>query len=261
MHLKINRPIIFFDLETTGLQISRDRIVEISILKIFPNGNKELKTWLINPTIPIPKEITEIHGISDEKIKNEPKFKDIAHEIYKLIHNCDLAGYNSNKFDIPLLTEEFLRVGIEFNMKNRKAIDVQNIFHKLESRTLNGAYKFYCGKNLEGAHSAEVDTIATYEILLAQLEKYDDLKNDVDFLSKYSEVRGKCVDVAGFIRYNNEKKEVLSFGKYKNITLEEIWKENPGYFSWINKSDFPLSTKNVMRDFINKMKLNNKFNK
>ena len=259
MNLKLKRPIIFFDLETTGLQIAKDRIVEISILKIFPNGNKEAKTWLVNPTIPIPKETTMIHGISDEKVENEPIFKDIANDIIKLIHNCDFAGYNSNKFDIPLLIEEFLRANIDFDIKGRKSIDVQNIFHKLEKRTLIAAYKFYCGKDLEYAHSAAADTTATYEVLLAQLEKYDQLHNDIEFLAEFSEIRGKCVDVAGFIRYNNEGKEVLSFGKYKNITLEKIWKENPGYFSWINQSDFPQYTKNIMKEFVNKMKLNEKF--
>ena len=259
MNLKLKRPIIFFDLETTGLQIAKDRIVEISILKIFPNGNKESKTWLVNPTIPIPPETTAIHGISNDKIANEPTFKEIANDIIELIHNCDLAGYNSNKFDIPLLIEEFLRAEIDFDMKGIKSIDVQNIFHQLEKRTLTAAYKFYCGKNLEDAHSAEADTTATYEVLLAQLEKYDQLNNDVEFLSEFSEIRGKCVDAAGFIRYNNEGKEVLSFGKYKNITLEQIWKDNPGYFSWINQSDFPLYTKNIMKDFANKMKLNEKF--
>ena len=259
MNLKLKRPIIFFDLETTGLQIAKDRIVEISILKIFPNGNKESKTWLVNPTIPIPPETTAIHGISNDKIANEPTFKEIANDIIELIHNCDLAGYNSNKFDIPLLIEEFLRAEIDFDMKGIKSIDVQNIFHQLEKRTLIAAYKFYCGKNLEDAHSAEADTTATYEVLLAQLEKYDQLNNDVEFLSEFSEIRGKCVDAAGFIRYNNEGKEVLSFGKYKNITLEQIWKDNPGYFSWINQSDFPLYTKNIMKDFVNKMKLNEKF--
>ena len=168
MNLKLEKPIVFFDLETTGLQISKDRIVEISILKVFPNGNQESKTWLVNPTIPIPKETTDIHGISDEKVANEPTFNELSKEISNLIHNCDLGGYNSNKFDIPLLAEEFLRSGIDFDMKNRKAIDVQNIFHKMEQRTLVAAYKFYCDKDLTNAHSAEADTTATYEVLLSQ---------------------------------------------------------------------------------------------
>ena len=260
MNLKLEKPIVFFDLETTGVQIAKDRIVEISILKVFPNGNKESKTWLVNPTIPIPEETTAIHGISDEKVANEPTFNELAKEISELIHNCDLGGYNSNKFDIPLLAEEFLRSGIDFDMKNRKAIDVQNIFHKLEQRTLVAAYKFYCDKDLTNAHSAEADTIATYEVLLSQLDKYDELENNVSFLSEFSERGGKFADMAGFIRYNKEEEEILSFGKYRGITLKEIWNENPGYFSWIQNADFPLYTKNVMKNFVDKIRLENKFN-
>ena len=260
MKLKLKKPIIFFDLETTGVQIAIDRIVEIAILKVFPNSNTESKTWLVNPTIPIPVEITAIHGISEERIANEPTFKELAPEISELIDNCDLAGYNSNKFDIPLLAEEFLRVGIDFDITNRKTIDVQNIFHKLEQRTLIAAYQFYCNKNLINAHSAKADTTATYEILLAQLDKYEELKNDVDFLAEFSEIGGKFADMAGFIRFNEKGEEVLSFGKYRNVTLEKIWNDNPGYFSWINQADFPLYTKNVMRNFAMKMKLQNKFN-
>ena len=259
MKLNLKRPIVFFDLETTGLNISSDRIVEISILKIYPNGNKESKTWLVNPEIPIPIETIKIHGISNEKVEGEPTFKDIAVEINNLIHNCDLAGYNSNKFDIPLLAEEFLRVGIDFSMKKRKAIDIQNIFHQLEKRTLAAAYKFYCNKNLENAHSAEADTMATYEILLEQIEKYNNLKNDISFLAEFSEIRGKCADLAGFVRYNKDEEEILSFGKYKNITLKKIWEDNPGYFSWINQAEFPSYTKNIMNNFANKMKLQKKF--
>jgi len=260
MDLKLEKPIVFFDLETTGVQIAKDRIVEISILKVFPDKNKESKTWLVNPTIPIPEEITAIHGISDEKVAKEPTFKELASEIAELIHNCDLGGYNSNKFDIPLLAEEFLRAEVNFDMKNRKTIDVQNIFHKMEKRTLVAAYKFYCDKDLTDAHSAEADTTATYEVLLSQLDKYDELENNVSFLSKFSEIGGKFADIAGFIRYNKEGKEMLSFGKYRGITLKQIWNENPGYFSWINQADFPLYTKNVMRNFADKMKLEKKFN-
>ncbi len=260
MNLKLEKPIVFFDLETTGVQVAKDRIVEISILKVFPNGNKESKTWLVNPTIPIPTETTAIHGISDDKVANEPTFNELAHEISELIHNCDLGGYNSNKFDIPLLAEEFLRSGVEFDMTNRKAIDVQNIFHKMEQRTLVAAYKFYCDKDLTNAHSAEADTTATYEVLLAQLDKYDEIENDVNFLAEFSQRGGKFADMAGFIRYNEDGKEVLSFGKYRGVTLEQIWDDNPGYFSWINQADFPLFTKNVMRNFATQMKLKNKFN-
>jgi DNA polymerase-3 subunit epsilon len=260
MNLKLKRPIVFFDLETTGVQVAKDRIVEISILKVFPNGNKESKTWLVNPTIPIPEVTTAIHGISDEEVANEPTFKELASEISELIHNCDLGGYNSNKFDIPLLAEEFLRVGVDFDMRNRKAIDVQNIFHKMEKRTLVAAYKFYCDKDLTDAHSAEADTTATYEVLLSQLDKYDELENDVNLLADFSQIGGEFADMAGFVRYNEDGEEVLSFGKYKGVTLKQIWNENPGYFSWINQADFPLYTKNVMRDFADKMKLKKKFN-
>lgn len=259
MILQLNKPIVFFDLETTGIKVAVDRIVEISILKIFPNGNKESKTWLVNPTVPIPEETTLIHGITNEKVVNEPTFSELADDIYQLIENCDLAGFNSNKFDIPLLAEEFLRVGKEFNMKNRKAIDIQNIFHKLEQRTLIAAYKFYCDKELTNAHSAKADTNATYEILLAQLDKYSELENNIDFLSDFSERGGKFADLAGFIRYNQKGEEVLSFGKYRDITLKQIWNDNPGYFSWIKQADFPLYTKNIMNNFATKMKLEKKF--
>lgn len=259
MILQLKKPIVFFDLETTGVKVAVDRIVEISILKIFPNGNKESKTWLVNPTIPIPEETTLIHGITNEKVVNEPTFSELSKEIHQLIENCDLAGFNSNKFDIPLLAEEFLRVGIEFNMKNRKAIDIQNIFHKLEQRTLIAAYKFYCDKDLTNAHSAKADTNATYEILLAQLDKYSELENNIDFLSDFSERGGKFADLAGFIRYNQKGEEVLSFGKYRDITLKQIWNDNPGYFSWIKQADFPLYTKNIMNNFATKMKLEKKF--
>ena len=260
MKLKIDKPIVFFDLETTGLQISTDRIVEISILKIFPNGNKESKTWLVNPTIDIPEETTAIHGISNKKVEHEPTFADIALEISQLIHNCDLAGYNSNKFDIPLLAEEFLRAEIDFDITKSRKIDIQNIFHKLEQRTLSAAYNFYCKKDLKNAHSAAADTQATYEILLAQINKYEELKNDIDFLSNFSQVGGKFADLAGFIRFNSKGEDILSFGKYRNITLLQIWNENPGYFSWINKADFPLYTKNIMKNFVTKMKLQDKLN-
>lgn len=259
MILQLKKPIVFFDLETTGVKVAVDRIVEISILKIFPNGNKESKTWLVNPTIPIPEETTLIHGITNEKVVNEPTFSELSKEIHQLIENCDLAGFNSNKFDIPLLAEEFLRAGIEFNMKNRKAVDIQNIFHKLEQRTLIAAYKFYCDKDLTNAHSAKADTNATYEILLAQLDKYAELENNIDFLSEFSERGGKFADLAGFIRYNQKGEEVLSFGKYRDITLKQIWNDNPGYFSWIKQADFPLYTKNIMNNFATKMKLEKKF--
>lgn len=252
MELNLTKPIIFFDLETTGINIAKDRVVEISILKVFPNGNKESKTWLVNPEVAIPKESSEIHGITNEKVVNEPTFKELAPSINEMITGCDLAGFNSNRFDIPLLAEELMRAGIDFDMKNRKAIDVQVIFHKKEQRTLSAGYQFYCGKELVGAHGAEADTNATYEILLAQLDKYDDIENTVDALSEYS-THGKRADFAGFILMNDKDEEIFSFGKYKGRTVEEVFKENPGYNAWIQNADFPLYTKKVLREIKERM--------
>jgi len=252
MNLKLEKPIVFFDLETTGVNIATDRIVEIAILKVFPNGNKESKTWLVNPEIEIPQGATDVHGITNEKVVTEPTFKELAPAINKMIEGSDLAGFNSNRFDIPLLAEELMRAGIDFDMKNRKAIDVQVIFHKKEQRTLSAGYQFYCGKELEGAHGAEADTNATYEILLAQLDKYDDIENSVDALSEYS-THGERADFAGFILMNEDKQEIFSFGKYKGRTVEEVLKENPGYNNWIQNADFPLYTKKVLREIKERM--------
>lgn len=252
MELNLTKPIVFFDLETTGINIAKDRVVEISILKVFPNGNKESKTWLVNPEIEIPKEASDIHGITNEKVVTEPTFKELAPQINELIADSDLAGFNSNRFDIPLLAEELLRAGIDFDMNNRKAVDVQVIFHKKEQRTLSAGYQFYCGKELVGAHGAEADTNATYEILLAQLDKYDDIENTVDALSEFS-THGKRADFAGFILMNEEDKEIFSFGKYKGRTVEEVLKENPGYNAWIQNADFPLYTKKVLREIKERM--------
>ncbi len=252
MNLKLEKPIVFFDLETTGVNIATDRIVEIAILKVFPNGNKESKTWLVNPEIEIPQGATDVHGITNEKVVTEPTFKELAPAINKMIEGCDLAGFNSNRFDIPLLAEELMRAGIDFDMKNRKAIDVQVIFHKKEQRTLSAGYQFYCGKELEGAHGAEADTNATYEILLAQLDKYNDIENSVDALSEYS-THGERADFAGFILMNEDKQEIFSFGKYKGRTVEEVLKENPGYNNWIQNADFPLYTKKVLREIKERM--------
>ena len=252
MNLSLTKPIIFFDLETTGVNIATDRIVEISILKVFPNGNKESKTWLVNPEIEIPAEAAAIHGITNEKVVMEPTFKELAITVNDMIYDCDLAGFNSNRFDIPLLAEELMRAGIDFDMKNRKAIDVQVIFHKKEQRTLSAGYQFYCGKNLEDAHSAEADTNATYEILLAQLDKYTDIENTVDALSEFS-THGERADFAGFILFNDDKKEIFSFGKYKGRTVEEVLIENPGYHAWMQNADFPLYTKKVLREIKERM--------
>ena len=247
MELKLEKPIVFFDLETTGVNIGSDRIVEISILKIYPNGNKESKTWLVKPEIEIPAKVSAIHGITNERVVTEPTFKELAHTVNEMISGCDLAGFNSNRFDIPLLAEELLRAGIDFNMINRKAIDVQVIFHKKEQRTLSAGYKFYCDKDLEDAHSAEADTNATYEILKAQLDQYDDLENSVDALSDFS-THTKRADFAGFILLDDKEQEIFSFGKYKGRTVKEVLKENPGYNTWIQNADFPLYTKKIFRE-------------
>ena len=257
MELNLHKPICFFDLETTGIQVSKDRIVEISILKVFPNGNKESKTWLVNPEMKIPAETTAVHGITDEKVANEPTFKELAPVVYQMIKDSDLAGFNSDRFDIPLLAEEMLRAEIDFDMKNTVTVDVQTIFHKKEQRTLSAGYKFYCDKDLHGAHSAAVDTNATYEILLAQLERYPDLENNIKDLSEFS-TRKKSVDFAGFIIYNKEGQEAFSFGKHKGKLVEDVLQSEPGYYNWIQNADFPLYTKKVLTA-IKLRQLTNKF--
>ena len=253
MNLKLSKPLAFFDLETTGLNIASDRIVEISIVKIMPNGDKEIKTKLLNPTIPISKESVAIHGIKDEDVKDKATFKEVANELDEFIKDCDLAGYNSNRFDIPLLAEEFLRVGIDFNVSDRKLVDVQNIFHKMEQRTLVAAYKFYCNKDLTDAHSAEADTTATWEILEAQIEKYADLKNDTEFLSEFSQMN-KNVDLLGRFIFNDKNIEVFNFGKHKGKAVTEVLEKEPGYYSWMMNGDFPLYTKKVLKAIKEKMK-------
>ena len=256
MELKLNRPICFFDLETTGVEVAKDRIVEISIFKVFPNGNKESKTWLVNPEMKIPFQVSQIHGITDEKVANEPTFKELSSQVYAMIKDSDLAGFNSDRFDIPLLAEELLRAGVDFDMKNRVSVDVQTIFHKMEERTLSAAYKFYCGQSLENAHSAEADTMATYEILKSQLERYPELQNDMKSLSEFT-TRKKSVDFAGFIAMNDKGQEIFTFGKHKGALVEKILEEEPGYFGWIQNADFPLYTKKVLTA-IKLRKLNNK---
>jgi len=258
MELKLTRPICFFDLETTGIEVAKDRIVEIAIFKVYPNGNKESKTWLVNPTIPIPAQSTAVHGITNEKIANEPTFKELSSQIYAMIKDSDLAGFNSDRFDIPLLAEELLRAEVDFDMKNRVSVDVQTIFHKKEERTLSAAYKFYCNQSLENAHSAEADTMATYEILKAQLDKYEDLENDIKSLSEFT-TRKKSVDFAGFIALNDKGQEIFTFGKHKGALVDEVFDKEPGYFGWIQNADFPLYTKKVLTA-IKLRKLNNKLN-
>ncbi len=245
MQLELKKPIVFFDLETTGINVTNDRIVEISLVKILPNGKEEKKTMRINPTIPISEEATSIHGISNKDVKDEPTFTDVAKNIAKYIEGCDLAGFNSNRFDIPMLAEEFLRADVDIDLKKNKFVDVQVIFHKMEQRTLSAAYKFYCNKNLENAHSAEADTIATYEVLKAQIEKYSNLENDIEFLSKFSS-HNNNVDFAGRIIYNENNEEVFNFGKHKGETVEKVFEIDSGYYGWILKSDFPLYTKKVL---------------
>jgi DNA polymerase-3 subunit epsilon len=245
MELNLKRPICFFDLETTGINVATDRIVEMSILKVFPNGNRESHTWRVNPEMPIPPVVTAIHGITDAMVANEPTFKELAHKVYNLLKDSDLGGFNSNRFDIPLLAEELLRADIDFDMKKALSIDVQTIFHKKEKRTLEAAYKFYCDKNLDDAHSAEADTLATYEVLKAQLDKYEDLENDVAVLAEFS-AHKNFADFAGFIGYNKAGEEIFSFGKHKGTKVEDVMENEPGYFGWLLNADFPLYTKKVL---------------
>ncbi len=246
MKLNLKNPIVFFDLETTGININADRIVEICYLKVYPNGNEEAKTLRINPEMHIPESSSAIHGIYDEDVADCPTFKEVARNIANDIEGCDLAGFNSNRFDVPVLAEEFLRAGVDIDMTKRKLVDVQVIFHKMEQRTLSAAYKFYCEKELEDAHTAEADTRATYEVLQSQLERYaDELKNDMAFLSDYSSYN-KNVDFAGRMVYDENGVEVFNFGKYKGQIVSEVLKKDPVYYSWIQNSDFTLNTKAVL---------------
>ena len=246
MKLNLKYPLVFFDLETTGTNINSDRIVEICYLKVYPNGNEESKTMRINPEMHIPEASSAIHGIYDADVADCPTFKDVAKKIASDIEGCDLAGFNSNRFDIPVLAEEFLRAGVDIDLMKHKFVDVQVIYHKLEQRTLSAAYKFYCDKNLEDAHTAEADTRATYEVLKAQLDRYSDvLENDITFLSNYS-CHTKNVDFAGRIVYNDQGVEVFNFGKYKGMSVAEVLKKDLGYYGWIMQGDFTLNTKNVL---------------
>lgn len=246
MELNLRNPLVFFDLETTGVNTVLDRIVELSYLKISPNGKEESKTWRINPQMHIPEEASAVHGITDEDVKDAPTFREIAQELANDIKGCDLAGFNSNRFDIPLLAEEFLRNDIDIDLSTRKMIDVQVIYHKLEQRTLSAAYKFYCGKQLEGAHGALADTRATYEVLKAQLDRYpEELQNDMQFLAEYS-TQNRNVDFAGKIIYNRDGVEVFNFGKYKDQPVEEVLRRDIGYYGWMMNGDFSLNTKRVL---------------
>ncbi len=260
MQLNLKRPIAFFDIESTGTNVVKDRIVEICFFKVMPDGTTETKLRRINPTIPIPTEVTAIHGITNADVENEPTFRQVAKSLNEWLKDCDLSGYNSNKFDVPMLIEEFLRCDIDFSLKNRNLVDVQNIFHKMEPRTLKAAYKFYCGKELVDAHTAEADTIATYEILLSQIERYKDteyvdnegnvstpVKNDISALYQFS-YNHRNVDLVGHIVYNAKDRECFNFGKHKGKTVEDVFKKDPHYYDWIMNADFPLSTKNVIKE-------------
>ncbi|MCH5319944.1 MAG: 3'-5' exonuclease [Paramuribaculum sp.] len=244
MELKLSKPIIFFDLETTGTNITQDRIVEISILKITPDGSEIEKTRRINPEMPIPADATAVHHITDDDVKDEPTFKQLAKSLAALFTGCDIAGFNSNRFDIPMLDQEFQRAGVKFDFTKSRLVDVQTIFHKKEQRTLVAAYRFYCGKELDGAHSANADTRATYEVLKAQLDHYDDLKNDIKFLSDYSS-QTKNVDFMGRLVYDDKGREVINFGKYKGKIAEDVLKKDPSYYVWIMEGDFSQNTKDA----------------
>jgi len=258
MQLNLTKPLIIFDLEATGVNIASDRIVEIAMLKVFPDGHEESRHHLVNPLIPIPTEVVAIHGITDERVKNEPTFKDLAGNLNAFISNSDLSGYNSIKYDIPLLVEEFLRAGIEFEMKGRRVVDVQNIFHKMEPRTLKAAYKFYCNNELINAHSAEADARATYEVLLAQLRRYEGMEytdnqgkvtmpviNEMNALNQFS-YYNRNADLVGHLVFNAKGQEVINFGKHKGKIVGEVFKTEPSYYDWMMKGDFPLSTKRVI---------------
>ena len=248
MELNLNNPLLFFDLETTGTDVARDRIVEIAAVKVFPDGKAEEKRRLINPTIPIPKEAQEIHHISDEDVKDQPTFKQIAKSLAQWMEGCDIAGYNSTRFDIPLLAEEFLRAGVDFDFRKRKLVDVQNIFHKMEQRTLVAAYAFYCNKTLDDAHSALGDARATYEVLKAQLDRYEGtLQNDVKFLADFT-TRNRQADYAGRFILNDQDEVLFNFGKHKGKKVQDVLRAEPSYYDWMMNGDFTLDTKKVLTD-------------
>ena len=256
MNIKLNRPIAFFDIESTGIVVGMDRIVEISILRVLPDGSKNTKTWRINPEMPIPDFVSKIHGIYDADVKDCPTFKQAAPDINQFLQNVDLAGYNSNRFDVPMLVDEFLRADIDFDIRNRKLVDVQHIFHKMEQRTLSAAYKFYCEKELVNAHSAEADVTATFEVLEAQLTKYQQLQPDVNFLHTFCN-NSNNVDLAGRIVLNDKKQEVFNFGKHKGRLVTDVFKTDAGYYDWMMKGDFSRETKQAitaikLRDFNSK---------
>lgn len=267
MQIKLNKPLVFMDIEATGLNVGSDRIVEISLLKLNVDNVTQIMTERVNPEIPIPEQVSKLHGIYDKDVKDKPNFKTIGPKLLKFIAKADLAGYNSNKFDIPILAEEFLRAGLDFDLEGRKLVDVQNIFHFMEPRNLKAAYKFYCDKNIKGHHSAEADTVATFEIFKAQLERYEGVEvedeqgnkiqpvvNDISKLSDLS-TKTRNADLAGRIVYNEKGEEVFSFGKHKDKTVVEVFTKEPSYYSWMMNGDFPLYTKRIITKIRLKMKL------
>lgn len=254
MKLNLKRPLVVFDLETTGLDIASDRIVEISMVKVFPDGTNEVKTRRLNPTIPIPPEVSAIHHITNEDVKDEPTFRQVAKSLAQFIEGCDLGGYNSNRFDLPLLAEEFIRAGVDVDLKKHRFVDASNIFRKKEQRTLSAAYRFYCDKDLgDAAHGAAADTMATYEVLMAQLDRYPDLKNDIQFLSEYS-TEQTCADLAGRIGYDASGNEIITFGKYKGRKVSDVFSADPSYYSWMMNGSFPEYTKKVLTELYVKYK-------
>lgn len=245
MNIKLHKPFCVFDLETTGTNVAKDRIVEIHILKINPDSSRESKTWRVNPEMYIPKEASEIHGIYDEDVKDAPKFSEIAAKVMEMITGSDLGGFNSNRFDVPLLAEELLRAGMDFDLNKFKLVDAQTIYHKMEPRNLTAAYNFYCGKKLENAHSAEADVLATFEVLDAQVGRYTELPKDIQGLSEFS-FHKKSADLAGFIAFDDDGKEIFTFGKYKGLRVKDVFQKDLGYYGWIQNADFPLYTKKVL---------------
>jgi len=254
MNLKLYKPLCVFDLETTGTNVGKDRIVEICILKVNPDASRESKTWKVNPEMPIPKESSAIHGIYDEDVVNAPTFKEIASKIMEMIAGTDLGGFNSNRFDVPLLAEELLRAGLDFDLSKFKLVDAQTIYHKMEPRNLSAAYNFYCQKTLENAHSAEADVLATFEVLDAQVGHYEDLSNEVAGLSDFS-FHNRFADLAGMIHFNEKEQEIFAFGKYKGQVVKEVFQKDIGYYGWLQGADFPLYTKKIFT----KIQLKSKF--
>ena len=256
MELNLKRPLIVFDLETTGLDLVNDRIIQISYIKVFPDGKEDRENLFVNPQKPIPQEVQVLTHIAQSDVEGAPTFKELAPRLAETFRGCDFCGFNSNKFDVPMLSEEFSRAQVPFDFSESLLVDAQNIFHKMEQRTLVAAYKFYCGKELDEAHSAEADTLATYEVLLAQLDRYPELKNEVDYLAEFSS-RGKCADYAGRIVFDEKGVEVFSFGKHKGRPVAEVFRTEPSYYAWMMNGDFPLYTKKVITA-IRLRELNNK---